>query len=56
MGTVESVQIGILVLAALVRDCQSGVTIEGAGHQGDSANHFPCWSHIGTQCWGWFKA
>jgi hypothetical protein len=37
-----------------VRDCRSRVTIQKAGHQGDSAHHVPGESHIETWCWGWF--
>ncbi len=41
----------ILVLAVLVRDCLSCVSIQKAGHQGDSANQIPGVSHAETGVW-----
>ncbi len=42
------------MLPVLVRDCRSRVSIQKAGHQGDSANHVPGLSHVDTLCRGWF--
>jgi len=42
------------ILAVLVRDCWSSVTIQKAGHQGDSANHVLGIGHVEARCWGWF--
>ena len=37
-----------------MRDCRSLVTIQKAGHQGDSAHHVPGENHTETWWWGWF--
>ncbi len=37
-----------------MRDCQSRITIQKAGHQGDSTHHAFSRSHVETWCWGWF--
>ena len=43
-----------LVLAVLVRNCWSRITIQKAGHQGDSSVGHVGVGHVETRCWGWF--
>jgi hypothetical protein len=43
----------LLVLAVLVRNCRSSITIQKAGHQGDSANHVLGGCHVEARCRGW---